>query len=124
MIRVLPNRNEREFQTFYIRARSSTDSAQFDWGIRDYSKTNTIMVVTANSGPIMLLAICSTGICGFKHVGRLWSDLPYAFFGKVNFPFTFKYRYKYYNTFVVYGFCTSDINVPTSSKDLKGSTFE
>ncbi len=33
MIRVLPNRNEREFQTFYIRACSSTDSARWDWGI-------------------------------------------------------------------------------------------
>ncbi len=34
MIRALPNRNGREFQTFYIRARSGTDSAQWDWGIR------------------------------------------------------------------------------------------
>ncbi len=33
MIRVLPNRNEREFQTFYIRAHSSRDSEQWDWGI-------------------------------------------------------------------------------------------
>ncbi len=33
MIRVLPNRNGREFQTFYIRARSGTYSAQWDWGI-------------------------------------------------------------------------------------------
>ncbi len=33
MIRALPNRNGREFQTIYIRARSGTDSAQWDWGI-------------------------------------------------------------------------------------------
>ncbi len=31
MIRTLPNRNWREFQTFYIRPCSGTDSAQ--WGI-------------------------------------------------------------------------------------------
>ncbi len=33
MIRALPNRNGHEFQTFYICARSGTDSAQWDWGI-------------------------------------------------------------------------------------------
>ncbi len=32
-IRALPNRNGREFQTFYIHERSGTDSAQCDWGI-------------------------------------------------------------------------------------------
>ncbi len=34
MIYALPNRNWHEFQTFYIRPRSGTDSAQWDWGIR------------------------------------------------------------------------------------------
>ncbi len=37
MIRALPNRNWCEFQTFYIRPRSSTDSAQWDWGIIYYT---------------------------------------------------------------------------------------
>ncbi len=34
MIPALPNMNWREFQNFYIRPRSGTDSAQWDWGIR------------------------------------------------------------------------------------------
>ncbi len=33
LIRTPLNRNEREFQTFYIRPRSGTDSEQWDWGI-------------------------------------------------------------------------------------------
>ncbi len=33
MIRALPNRNGREFLTFYIGASSGTDLAQWDWGI-------------------------------------------------------------------------------------------
>ncbi len=36
MIAALPNRNGRELQTVYIRARSGTDSAQWDWGIMGY----------------------------------------------------------------------------------------
>ncbi len=36
MIPALPNRNGRELQTVYIRARSGTDSAQWDWGIMGY----------------------------------------------------------------------------------------
>ncbi len=39
MIRVLPNRNEHEFQTFYIRARLSTDLAQWDWALAMPAKT-------------------------------------------------------------------------------------
>ncbi len=35
MIHALPNRNRCEFQTFYIRARSGTDLAQWDLGIRE-----------------------------------------------------------------------------------------
>ncbi len=34
MIRVLPKRNRRDFQTFYICPRSPVGSAQWDWGIR------------------------------------------------------------------------------------------
>ncbi len=33
MIRTIPKRNGREFQTFYIRPRSGVDSAQWNWGI-------------------------------------------------------------------------------------------
>ncbi len=33
MIRAIPNRNGREFETFYIRPRSGVDSAQWNWCI-------------------------------------------------------------------------------------------
>ncbi len=35
IIHALPKRNWREFQTFYIRPRSGTDLAQWDWGINN-----------------------------------------------------------------------------------------
>ncbi len=47
MIRALPNRNGSEFQTFYIRARSGTDSAQWDWGIIGES---TGVIITTYAG--------------------------------------------------------------------------
>ncbi len=47
MIRALPNRNWREFQTFNISPRSGTDSAQWDWGIRH----SQYLIVLCSSAP-------------------------------------------------------------------------
>ncbi len=75
MIRVLPNRNEREFQTFYIRACSSTDSAQSDWGIRQ--PTPCLTWNSVNIRPVTqqstLDILCVT--CNSANIGHTQFDL-------------------------------------------------
>ncbi len=58
MILALPNRNWCEFQTFYIRPRSGTDSAQWDWGIREES-SQTYVILQYKLLASILSAVCS-----------------------------------------------------------------